>query len=322
MRACHARFTCPPALCIPYRFPRPPSGHLQYTQLFPNTSGSKILLKAAFSHRYSGDVERLLKIHNNRLYPTYQALDESDKGLEGVPTRVKKFAGKRAHPEEAMRHSTMEAEKEALAEFDAASAVCQARARERDAKKAKEREEADNLARAKAEGTVAECGCCYDELPLNRMVHCTSTSPHWFCRGCAKRMAENVVGMSKYQLDCLSTEGCDGTFSQDQRYLFLDAQLAAALDTAEQEAVLRMAGIENLERCPFCPYAAEYPPIDENKEFRCENPKCGRVSCRLCHDDTHIPKSCEESQKERGHSARRVIEEARSAAMIRNCNKC
>lgn len=83
-----------------------------------------------------------------------------------------------------------------------------------------------------------------------------------------------------------------------------------------------MAGIENLESCPFCPYAAEYPPVEINKEFRCEAPDCEKVSCRLCKLESHIPKSCDEFMKENGLSIRRQIEEAMSAALIRKCNKC
>jgi TRIAD3 protein (E3 ubiquitin-protein ligase RNF216) len=102
----------------------------------------------------------------------------------------------------------------------------------------------------------------------------------------------------------------------------LDAKTTIALERNEQEAVLRMAGIENLESCPFCPYAAEYPPVEINKEFRCEAPDCEKVSCRLCKLESHIPKSCDEFAKENGLSIRRQIEEAMSAALIRKCNKC
>jgi TRIAD3 protein (E3 ubiquitin-protein ligase RNF216) len=135
-------------------------------------------------------------------------------------------------------------------------------------------------------------------------------------------MAEHVVGLSKHRLNCMSMDGCDATFARDQKALFLDDKLATALELIEQEEALRMAGIENLATCPFCPYAAEYPPVEENKEFQCENPDCRVVSCRLCRQETHIPKTCQESAKERGHSARRTIEEAMSAALIRKCNKC
>jgi len=98
--------------------------------------------------------------------------------------------------------------------------------------------------------------------------------------------------------------------------------LAIALERSEQEANLRMAGIENLASCPFCPFAAEYPPVEIDKEFRCQAPDCERISCRLCKLESHIPKSCEENAKDNGLSIRRQIEEAMSEALIRKCNKC
>lgn len=85
---------------------------------------------------------------------------------------------------------------------------------------------------------------------------------------------------------------------------------------------MRLAGIENLASCPFCPYAAEYPPVEIDKEFRCEAPECEKVSCRLCKLESHIPKSCQEHAKEVGLSIRRQVEEAMSEALIRKCNKC
>jgi len=106
------------------------------------------------------------------------------------------------------------------------------------------------------------------------------------------------------------------------RIQFLDEKTIIALERNEQEAVLRMAGIENLASCPFCPFAAEYPPVEVDREFRCQAPDCEKVSCRLCKLESHIPKSCEENAKENGLSARRQIEEAMSAALIRKCNKC
>jgi TRIAD3 protein (E3 ubiquitin-protein ligase RNF216) len=225
-----------------------------------------------------------------------------------------------------LRISRIEGDMDALAAFDAARAACEAKAEVRNSheteERQKEEEEAENMKRAKAEGTFADCGCCYEEKALNRMVHCDGATVHWFCSPCAKQMAEHVVGASKYHLGCMSMDGCDATFSRDQKELFLDDKLTTALELIEQEAVLRMAGIENLATCPFCNYAAEYPPIEENKEFRCEMPDCGLVSCRLCREETHIPKSCDESARERGISARRAIEEAMSAALIRKCNKC
>ncbi|RYP21682.1 hypothetical protein DL765_002143 [Monosporascus sp. GIB2] len=192
----------------------------------------------------------------------------------------------------------------------------------KDAKTVAEAEEQANFARAQMSGQTAECGCCYDEQALNRMAQCDGEMVHFFCGSCLRRQAETQVGYSKYELKCMSMDGCSGGFSYTQRKRFLDKALRTALDRIEQEAVLREAGIESLETCPFCPYAAEYPPVDEDKEFRCEMPGCRRVSCRLCRKETHIPKSCAEVAREEGLTARREIEEAMSEALIRKCNKC
>ncbi|KAG4431417.1 hypothetical protein IFR05_013098 [Cadophora sp. M221] len=192
----------------------------------------------------------------------------------------------------------------------------------RAAERAAEIEEEENVTKAEAEGTMSECECCCCEYPLNRMVHCNAENEHWFCRGCAKRTAEVEIGKSKYELHCMSTEKCSAGFSLDQRAQFLDDNTRVALERNEQESNLRLAGIENLESCPFCPFAAEYPPVEVDREFRCQAPDCEKISCRLCKLESHIPKSCEENAKENGLSIRRQIEEAMSAAMIRKCNKC
>ena len=46
------------------------------------------------------------------------------------------------------------------------------------------------------------------------------------------------------------------------------------------------------------------------------------MSCRLCKAKSHIPLTCNEFKKENGISERRVIEEARTEALIRTCGKC
>ena len=103
---------------------------------------------------------------------------------------------------------------------------------------------------------------------------------------------------------------------------FLDEKTKIALERNEQEANLRLAGIENLVSCPFCAFAAECPPVEIDREFRCQAPDCEKVSCRLYSLESHTPKNCEENAKETGLSVRRRIEEAMSAALIRKCNKC
>lgn len=267
-------------------------------------------------------MDGILKNNLNGLYTSYLALDKADWCADAAPSRTKKITGRGPHPEQALRNSDIKAEQDALAVFEAAREKCRAEAGVREVEERKKQEEAENREFAQARGTMEECGCCYDDAPLNRMAHCDADVVHWFCYTCLRRTAEAAIGNSQYHLDCPSIDGCPASFSLDQRALFLDDSLVKALELIEQEAVLRMAGIENLATCPFCRYAAEYPPVEENKEFRCENPECGRVTCRLCREETHIPKTCDEVAKENTLSVRRKVEEAMSAALIRKCNKC
>lgn len=89
---------------------------------------------------------------------------------------------------------------------------------EREAKREAALEEEGNERRAQEEGAMKECACCFGEYPLNRMVHCDADEMHWFCRGCALRNAETEVGQSKYELCCMSMEGCKARFTVSQRY--------------------------------------------------------------------------------------------------------
>lgn len=200
------------------------------------------------------------------------------------------------------------------------------RQREADEAAAKEKYEADeaaNLELAMKEGTMDDCGCCYDEFPRNRMIHCNNESiSHYFCKRCARLHAETQIGSAKYELQCMSTDVCGASYSHSQREIFLDQNLTTALDRIEAETVLRLAGIENLASCPFCSYAAEYPPIEDERLFHCQRDTCAKTSCRLCQKESHIPKTCRENAKDIGLDVRREVEEAMTAAMVRLCNKC
>lgn len=71
--------------------------------------------------------------------------------------------------------------------------------------------------------------------------------------------AETQIGMAKHKLDCMSTDGCTGGFAHSQRLVFLDAKSRMALEQIEMDASIRACGIENIETCPFCSYAAVRP---------------------------------------------------------------
>ncbi|TVY30199.1 E3 ubiquitin-protein ligase [Lachnellula hyalina] len=267
----------------------------------------------------------------HRLFQAYRILEEAQRAFNPADPPYNKIKNARKSQAE-FKDSSIQAHivspevdparKDILRELQAARSIRSKAEAKRELESEAEREEEANEQKAIAEGTMQECGCCFGDCPFNRMVHCDADTMHWFCKACAKQTADTEIGNSKYILRCMSMDGCEGGFSLDQRSLFLDEKTQIALERNEQEAVLRMAGIENLESCPFCPYAAEYPPVEVNKEFRCEAPDCERLSCRLCKLESHIPKSCDEFMKDNGLSIRRQVEEAMSAALIRKCNKC
>ncbi|KAJ0414935.1 hypothetical protein BJY00DRAFT_270423 [Aspergillus carlsbadensis] len=171
-------------------------------------------------------------------------------------------------------------------------------------------------------GNLVECGCCYADAPANRALPCEGNELHFFCYACIRKSAETQIGLMKYTLQCFDVSGCQASFARPYLKEVLGASMMAKLDSLQQDDEIRMAGLDGLEDCPFCSFKAILAPIEEDREFRCENPSCRVVSCRLCKERTHIPKTCEEARKDKGLSERHEVEEAMSKALIRNCPKC
>merc|ERR1712029_285880 len=61
---------------------------------------------------------------------------------------------------------------------------------------------------------------------------------------------------------------------------------------------------------------------EENKIFNCQNPDCNKVSCRLCHEISHIPQRCEEIEKDEDVRRRTYVENKMSEALMRKCLRC
>lgn len=171
-------------------------------------------------------------------------------------------------------------------------------------------------------GDVLECQCCFDSYPMNKITHCDGDEPHFFCLECAESNAKNDIGNTRYKLSCMHSGGCSASFGREQRKRFLDAKSLETLERTQQKAELRLAQLQNFAACPFCDFAAICPPVEIDKEFRCCNPGCEKISCRICNLESHIPLTCKESKKENGISERHILEEARTSALLRTCPKC
>lgn len=183
-----------------------------------------------------------------------------------------------------------------------------------------QRKEDQNLKRAIATGETAECQACFDNLPINRQIHCHGIVPHYTCFSCIKTYIASEIGDARCHVMC--TAGCGAGFEPVQLNLIDDKRLLENLADLQQEQDIREAGLEDLEECPFCDYKAIMPPVEEDFEFRCANPECEKVSCRRCRAPTHIPISCEQHAKDKKACSRHTIEEAMTAALLRSCNSC
>ncbi|KAK8156267.1 hypothetical protein IWX90DRAFT_228017 [Phyllosticta citrichinensis] len=179
-----------------------------------------------------------------------------------------------------------------------------------------------NEAAARANNDMTECGCCFGEYPTNRMTFCNGEQLHFFCHGCANMYVSNEIGQRKCRPKCMDTGGCDAEFSRGQLKAFLDDKVFETLERLQQQEDLRNAGIEDLDECPFCDFKMICAPKLVDREFRCLNEDCAVVSCRLCRQETHVPFTCEQASKDKKIDVRHKVEEAMTAALIRECNNC
>jgi TRIAD3 protein (E3 ubiquitin-protein ligase RNF216) len=165
-----------------------------------------------------------------------------------------------------------------------------------------------------------------------------------FCRGCLKRFVEETFfGKGKTVLTCMnSIEKCPGIYTEDMLRRSLSDKVFQKYDEAVRKEAIKVAyetsgeggagggeagaggggagGGALLFSCPHCETTAELPA--SNKVFTCPNTECGRQTCRLCKEDSHIPLRCEEVERKSETSARLSMEDAMTEAKIRKCPKC
>lgn len=136
----------------------------------------------AFPRVLRKDVYQVLERKHYCLFPAYLELDrllhENEEEMLPLPFTLKKnstpqrYQYSRASLDDTIRNAINPQEKGVLEEYRAAIQVCEAREVARKAERQRQREEVENLEKARAEGSTSECGCCFDEFALNRMVHC------------------------------------------------------------------------------------------------------------------------------------------------------
>lgn len=196
----------------------------------------------------------------------------------------------------------------------------------RDEEKASLELEACNEAEAFAKGQIVECACCFVDTPTNRLCYCSAEQRHAFCFTCGKRNAETTLGQGSVKPRCMDQSGCEACFPEMELRKCLEKTIVDKLVRKQDQQEIRDANIEGLEECPFCDFMAVCESNTTNREFECQAAECGKISCRLCQQITHVPLNCGEAAEIAAHDdkidARHVVEEAMTAALIRDCNKC
>ncbi|PPR00601.1 hypothetical protein CVT24_005442 [Panaeolus cyanescens] len=169
-----------------------------------------------------------------------------------------------------------------------------------------------------------ECGCCFCEYPFSQMVQCPEA--HLFCKTCLTTYASNQLSSLSCAINCMSSNPpCEQPFPPSELRRVLPENLLKLYDRVKQQDEIAKAGLEGLEECPFCEWKCVIEvSVEEDKLFRCGNEDggCGVVSCRMCKKPDHVPKSCQEVEEDKVLDGRHTIEEAMTAAMMRNCPKC
>ncbi|KAF1964895.1 hypothetical protein BU23DRAFT_491236 [Bimuria novae-zelandiae CBS 107.79] len=275
------------------------------------------LLKDEFLYVPVRHIERVIR-EQKTFFKTYCAIEEQ---LQNY-SRHRSFAQiTKARAKRGIELKLVRRGSQIPKELDTAKKKCETVAIKRRKAEDANKEEENNLRKAVLAGEMQTCQCCFDDFPLNRMLGCGGDNIHFFCKACVKNYIESEMGSSRCRPVCFADTSCGGTFTRSQLQDCLGETSFDRLEHMQQMQDLEIAGLD-LDECPFCDFKQECPPVEEDKEFRCLNPKCRKTSCRICQKETHIPLSCEEAKKDEKLTVRHIVEEAMTAALIRNCNKC
>ncbi|KAF2472065.1 uncharacterized protein BDR25DRAFT_221227 [Lindgomyces ingoldianus] len=281
------------------------------------------LLKDEFPHIPARHIDNTFRTHKT-LYKTFGTLERQLQNYTRITSGFTKVINPRKRRE---FESTLSKRTNGEGpEFDAKDLLRELQAARRQPKRRREMEvqqiEEENLFRARQNNEISDCQLCFDEFPINRMFSCDGDQLHLLCKDCARSLVEMQMGNGKCRPKCEAIQDCTGSFTRTQLQEFLGSKSFERLERLQQQEDIIAACIENLGECPFCDFKAECLPVEVDREFRCQNPECGKTSCRLCNAETHVPKSCEEAKKDGKITIRHVVEEAMSEALIRKCNRC
>jgi hypothetical protein len=286
-----------------------------------------ILLADEFTRIPTHFIHKMLR-EKGALYGTFHFLAEHEKTYNNRPQKpyVRSRLGRSALEKKYQRTAAEQREGHqyisVVNELQAARQQLHREETRQKRQRADEAAEANNFTTHQLQGSLIECQCCFNDAPINRVVHCENDEMHFFCNKCIEARAKEQIGSLKHEMQCMDISGCAAELSREALAQALPVAISDKLAEIQQLAEIKAAGLDGLEQCPFCEYQAICLSVDIDAIFECLNPGCEKVSCRRCNEESHVPRSCEEAKKDKGLSARHAVEEARSEAMMRTCPKC
>ena len=251
-------------------------------------------------------VQEVLTTNNNLLFPTVKVLTELCKG---------KGTGKGLSRQKVL-HTTALPSKPKVTDLSFLKEYVlmklEDKIRTMMDRRAAKREAAVKAAR-KA-GKLFECPvCCDEDCLLEETVQCAGGC--LYCPDCVKRGARVQLGENKAAISCLLA--CGENIPTNTLEQLLPRLLYTKLMERQQAEEIKAAGIANLVHCPACSFAIITEP--EDRILTCGNKECGRETCLLCGEKSHVPLTCDEVEKDDEVAARTKVEMAMSEAMIREC---
>ena len=136
----------------------------------------------------------------------------------------------------------------------------------------------DRLSAAISDDQSVTCDICLGFVLPENLISCADG--HSFCDDCVISAAQIAVVLGRYKVDCFETD-CRSEFPLQSLEAILPPRLHTILDhrRTEQEVLHFIEEMDDLVKCPFCPYVAVVENPDD-KVFRCMNPECLLESCR------------------------------------------
>jgi hypothetical protein len=94
-------------------------------------------------------------------------------------------------------------------------------------------------------GATVECGCCMDDIVVAEMVHCGADGRHYFCKTCFQRhFNEQFHGKNQSHVPCMSMDGCESTFAEDQFDAALSPRSKKNYDIRLAQEAVKGSGID------------------------------------------------------------------------------